>query len=337
MRLRLLICCLIIVVYGSAQTLTPDQLGAQEFSRLLDRSKQTMQQTYLASLQRAELALLEDEWSEAVAHFAKAAESGSPNSRWYLGMSRAQQKLGDTNAARAVLEEGYRTYPYSSQLGLALFRLLYLSEATVDIELAIKELKLKPPAAAQAKALLAFRQNKVATGLLETERAHYLAPDEPIDPVLSQQFVLTLALAAEGQIQQAKLLQSTQDVTTLEAAYLDATFRAATKISAATDTSVSAPSIKTLADFRTVTLREFVQSGHLGRFQDPMLVDLYVLDRQNHLTGATLAMLFQMLGRSEIQLWEQYESHRREIEAAIRYMDTRWAADVEAFLAQVGH
>ena len=338
--LRVKICILLLVVSGSlmAQTVSPNAIDPGEFARLIQKKKQDNRQTFAAQLLVAERAFVAEDYTKALFHYEKAAALGAPNSRWYLGKSALYQALGDDLNAQLVIKEGIKVYPFSNRLALAHARQTVLKRDRLPSDEELDKMKLPAVAKVQVKALLAFRQNDFIRGLLETERAHYLAPDELLDTELAQKYLQTSYNFSVAYVEDDCGTGSIPNhvpyqTGTFEDVYLRSVESAVrTYNTHQKDSLGDIRQLVRLSEIRTTILRDFVKKGHLGRFQDPMLVDLYILDNADHLTSATLGMFLKSLGPIDSESEQQISPYLPKIAAAQQYMDTQWSKDVDAFL-----
>ncbi len=332
----------------SGQTLLPSEIEPAAFAELLSQNRQNNRQTFAAQLLTAERAVTNGDFTEAMIHYNKAATLGAPNSRWYLGKSALHLQLGEELNAQLVLKEGIDTYPFSNRLAMAYARQTFLRAERLPTDEEIEKMKLPVVAKVQVKALIAFWQKDLIRGLLETERAHYLAPDELIDAELAKEYLTTSAQFSlsywEGDCGSGSGPNHIKYETgSFEQLYLNSIAQAVRKVNKLyQDSSLNqgqenkdfAISLKWLADVRVATLRDFVNRGHLGRFQDPMLVDLYILDKAGHLKGATAQLFLKTPAFYSQEVKEELLVMMPEMTAAQRYMDTQWSDDVDAFLAK---
>ena len=322
----------------AAQTLSPSDIEPGAFAKLLSENKQNNRQTFAAQLLSAERAFENRAYDEALIYYDKAATLGAPNSRWYLGKSALYTKLGKDAEAFQVIKDGKEVYPFSNRLALAYARNTVLKKGTPTTE-EVEELDLPPMAKVQLNALIAFKQKDLVKGLLETERAHYLAPEELLDQELSNQYLQALfnfsvAYLDDDQVKSPSYISYPEG--SFENLYLKSTESAVRAYNThhANEIPEGVLALVRLADIRTSSLRDFVKKGHLGRFQDPMLVDLYILDDANHLRGATLLMYMNSIGQITSFDTEAIAPYLNEMAAAQQYMDTKWGADVDEFLAR---
>lgn len=344
----MLLFCVCMDLNAQAQTLMPSELGADEFRRLLQQNRQNNTNSFGAQLVAAERAFAAEDFSKALLHYDRAAKFGAPNSRWFLGKSALFQAMGKELNAQLVLKDGVKMYPYSNRLAMAFARQTILKAERLPTYEEIEELKLPSVAKVQVKALVAFRQNDYVTGLLATERAHYLAPDELIDAELAETyFIKSVELSLSfyngdcGQGSMRKPLSyepgSFEDVywgsmvksiRTLNKLLQDSSIQRLNEIDR------TAFFINKVVDIRVATLRNFVVDGHLGRFQDPMLVDLHILDKAGHLKGATAQLFLKSPKTFSVAHKDDLTAMLPQIAAAQQYMDTQWSKDVDAFLAK---
>ncbi len=321
-----------------AQTLLPSEMEPGAIAQFLSQNKQNNTQTFAAQLLAAERAFANEDFNAALFHYDKAATLGAPNSRWYLGKSALFTNMGRDAEALQLIVDGKKVYPYSNRLALAYARMTTLQEGTPTAE-EIEEMDLPPVAKVQLKALVAFKNKDLVRGLLETERAHYLAPDESIDQDLSNQYLqafFKLSMAYQSDSLNAAPEHISYPDGSLESLYLKSikTAVGAYNTHHAKEDAEGILALVRLADIRTSSLRDFVKKGHLGRFQDPMLVDLYILDNADHLRGATLLMYLNFLGQLNTAAEIAVAPYLPEMATAQQYMDTKWGDDVDAFLAR---
>ena len=263
-----------------------------------------------------------------------ATRLSAPSPRWFILMSRYHAASGRPALAEQLLEEGRAAYPYSNRLRVA------EGMRRMDAgELATREqvLALDMPEGARYElaAELALRAGDFVRACLDVERAYYLGDGQVDQARVGACAALVLAAALESGSCQAPRLPE-YPAGSLSAAYAGSLCAVLAQYPAGTsrtlDTlSTTSPNamVRLYADIRTYTLRHFAAQGHLGRFDDPVLTDLYVLDQAGYLTWATQAML-------HAGSYAEYEAFCARdpllARSAQAYIAGPWADDVDARL-----
>ena len=98
----------------------------------------------------------------------------------------------------------------------------------------------------------------------------------------------------------------------------------------AAEAGASGDGLLAAAKLRAVALRLFVREGGLARWPDPMLIDLYVLDRAGHLETAT-ALQLAWLAPAEALRFER--AAVGPVSRARRYMAEDWRDAADAWRA----
>ena len=298
---------------------------AGDIALQLRRARQTAGVDYDAQLRRAELAYAAGDYAGVQATLSELSQQTFLESRAIELAYRAQLATGRDSLAAETLREGLATYPHAVRLQrLAPMAMALRGELTgADITAARRY-----PAALkyELRALLAFRQNLPTTALLEAERAAYLytggnslAAETKQSVAAAYAHLLQVPASAPEPI-------GAPDLTFEEAlgrAYAAAAFRLHS--GGGLD---SLSSLAAVAKLRAVALRLFVREGGLARWPDPMLVDLYVLDRAGHLETAT-ALQLGWLAPAELLALEQAQPTR--VLRARTYMAEDWRAAADAY------
>lgn len=291
----------------------------------LQSRRRTAGVDYEAQLLAAERAFVAGDYAGVEARLRALTERTFLDSRAIELAYRTQRALGRDSTAAATLREGLTTYPHAVRLLRIAPTEAALAGALTpaDIE---AERRYPPALHAELKALVAFRQNRHATGLLEAERAAYqylgrhdlgLVTKKAIAEVyarmLTQKPNATPSFAAPG--------------IDFDEAYEHAYAGAAARLRAGGLDTLN--QLEQVAKLRAVALRLFVRDGGLARWPDPMLVDLYVLDRAGHLETATALQLGWMAPN---ELLELERSAPTRVLRARTYIEEDWRAAVDAYL-----
>ena len=340
----LLVCLAVMVstVTAGAQTVSPATLNV---SALLNKGLPTStpaeryrQHVAAAAALLTKPYVSQNEWpaliAEARQELAYAAQVGVPSTEWYLLSASTFVAEADAGGYATTIGEGHTAYPYSTRLGFAHGKLML--EDTTTSATAFASLTLSPAAQTQLRSWLAFRQNHWVDGLLELERAYYLDRDEPLPSELRSAATTAFNLLAFS----PDRLPKTDSAQAFQIAYAQSLRRAAGLLREVpldtTDRYVRThqqynPATQ-FPKLRVVALRDFADRGLLGTYNDPLLVDLYVLDRAGHLEAATQGFTEAFLpGAAESRAPKSPERL-----AAEKYMRERWARDVQEALAGVG-
>ena len=298
---------------------------AGDIALQLRKSQQTAGVDYATQLSRAERAFAAGDHAGVQAILSALSQQTFLESRAIELAYRSQRATGRDSLAEATLREGLATYPHAVRLlRLAPMQMALRGElAEVDITAA----RRYPDALKyELRALVAFRQNLPTTALLEAERAGYLyaggntlAAETKQAVVEAYTQLIQAPAAAPGPIGAPDL--------TLEEAMRRAYATAATRLRAegGLDTLSSLAAVSKL---RAVALRLFVREGGLARWPDPMLIDLYVLDRAGHLETAT-ALQLGWMAPAELLALEQAQPAR--VLRARTYMAEEWRGAADAY------
>ena len=263
---------------------------------------------------------------------ARASRLAAPSPRWFVLMAEAERAGGQPQRAAQLLEEGRAAYPYSNRLRVA-DGLLRIDRGQLSSRAEVLALDLPAAARYELAAELALRDGDYLRASLDAERAYYLSEGQVDAQRLVRSCMGVYALLLEANSCEGPTLSGYASGS-LEEAYARSVrhvVRRAHSAPAATSSlAADGGHAAAYAAFRARVLRHFAAEGHLGRFDDPVLTDLYVLDRAGYLAWATEAML----------LGGDPDSYRRFVDRdpglardARAYMASRWARDVEALEA----
>ena len=318
---------LLVLCFGASLpgALSQNRLAPGDIALQLQRRSQRAGVDYDAQLFRAERAYVAGDYAAVSARLEALSEHTFLDSRAIELAYRTQRAMGQDSTAAVTLREGLATYPHA-------VRLLRIgpSEAALRDELTSAEIgdsRRYPDALKyELKAMLAFRQNRPYTALLEAERAAYLyaggndlgavtreAVAEVYARLLSQPPPATGAIAEPG--------------IDFDEAYGRAFAQGAARLRAGGGLDTMGR-LAQAAKLRAVALRLFVREGGLARWPDPMLVDLYVLDKAGHLETATMLQL-AWLAPEELLGLEQAAPGR--VLRARQYIREDWRAAADAY------
>ncbi len=247
---------------------------------------------------------------------------------------RCHVHFGESDAARAVLQQGIQTYPHAIRLQRLLAE-VQLDSAAFTTRASVLASDYPEALRYEIAALQAFRQNNWLGTLLDAERASYAyASASSVDGGLG--VPLRTAL---GELY-AQLWSTTESTSSLsfpeqaDTAFAQVYTRALLDAQAAMRADSAASRelswLRQLARLRAITLRIFASRGGLARWPDPLLVDLYVLDRAGHLETATTLQL-AWLRPNDALVFEQTEPGQ--VLRAREYMASTWSREVAARLA----
>ena len=333
-RLVLLFC--LLPMFGSqgtaqsptAQAITPQKLDS--LRSFLNRSEYQRYLSFGEVMNRAERAFYNKDYEKTQAFLARATVAGVPNSRWfelrYLTLL-AQEK---PEAAQEVLVEGFSRYPYAENLARLVGARELEGNATRN-----SFLKSKYPTNIRFEfaAKLAFKQGDIVSGLLDAEQAFYSHDKLQLDTALRRellQFYRSLLLA-KGETD--KLVPSTMYAdSSFAKAYLDCLSEAARKVYDAAEESGGEifGGQNYLTRVRVSALRIYADRGHLARWQHPLLIDLYVLDKAGYFDETSMVLLDLLT----FDLMDAYQkANPGKIQQAVQYLNESWGNDVDAFLA----
>ncbi len=253
----------------------------------------------------------------------RALNLAPPSPLWFALMYTYHRQLNHQTAAQDVLNSGIAVYPYSTQLHY-LRGLTQLKAGTLPNRAAILAASLPRSVKYLLASELAKQHNDPIYAALDAERAYYL-----------QQADFTQAIAAtrmaELYVQQHKLIEQ-DSAAHLAAAYPAGSFEAAYAASVRAAVAQHEPLeflLEHIPQLRVQTLRHFARAGKLGRFPDPLLVDLWVLDQAGYLAWATRDLLLPQDRAGSTSPPQQAQRARD-------YMTQRWAQDVDHWLDRVG-
>ena len=306
-----------------------DSVGATDPGSIALRL-QTRQRTagidYEAQLLAAERAYARGDFGAAAARLDALAERTFLDSRAIELTYRVLRATGRDSAAVATLREGLSTYPHA-------VRLLRINpmEAALRDELTAEEVatdrRFTDALRAELNAVLAFRQNRSATALLEAERASYLYDGRNELAASTKQAVAEVYAHALSRKPDTTLLPIAAPDLSFDEAYGRAFAQAAARLQTGGGLD-STGQLEQVAKLRAVTLRLFVREGGLGRWPDPMLLDLYVLDRAGHLETTTMLQLAWLAPEEALAL-ERTQPAR--VGRARRYMREDWREAADAY------
>ena len=239
---------------------------------------------------------------------------------------------GKLDVAHRTLTTGIAAYPYSEQLYRARLN-LGLAEGrhrSPEALLALPDSVAPQGVRLELAAGMALDSGRLVDGLLHAEHAYYL---------LGHDFDANLAVRVR-EVYDRMLNAQSRDWDWGVTSYPDTSWRAL-YLSALQDATkrVLESELKfenlfeTYAALRVATLRMFAARGGLALADEPLLVDLYVMDRAGHLDASTSAML----GTGSRFLVDRLNTTYGEAaNAADLYIAERWAQDVDAYLEQSG-
>ena len=320
-RARLLVLC-----FGASLPAAFSQQAAPgDIALQLQRRSQRAGVDYDAQLLRAERAYVAGDYAAVSARLEALSEHTFLDSRAIELAYRTQRATGRDSTAAATLREGLATYPHA-------VRLLRIapSEAALRDELTLAQVigdRRYPDALKyELKAVLAFRQNRPYTGLLEAERAAYLYEGGNELGDMTRQAVAETYARLLTQAPEAVAAIAEPGIS-FDEAYGRAFAQGAARLRSGGGLDTMGR-LKQVAKLRAVALRLFVREGGLARWPDPMLVDLYVLDKAGHLETATMLQL-AWLAPEELLGLEQAAPGR--VLRARRYMREEWRAAADAY------
>lgn len=333
-RLLVLLCAMPFFI-GNAQAqsptareVTPEMLDS--LRGYLNRSESQRYLSFEEVMQSAESAYLAGKYDETQRFLSRATIAGTPNSRWFELRYSTLLAQGKPEAARKELVNGFSRYPYAENLARLVGGQQLDSTATRS---ALMKSKYPPNVRFELAAKLAFKQGDVISGLLDAEQAFYSDDKLQLDTSLRREllsFYRTLLLA-RGETT-ALVPSGMYADSSFAKAYLDCLSEAARKVYSAAELSES----KIFEDqfyltrLRISALRIYAERGHLGRWQHPLLIDLYVLDRAGYFDESTMILLDLLT--PEIVTAYQKENPGK-IQLAVKYMDEDWGNDVDAFIS----
>ena len=320
-------------------------------ARALQRQAAARRTSIAEELQRAQLTYEDGDFRGAQAQLLALSSRAFLNSAGFELLYRTHRALGEAAAAERVLAQGLRIYPHALRL-----QRLVAERRLGEGEFSDRAAALGSPYAEALRfelaALVAFRQNDWAQGLLDAERALYAFPDDGSTGRLPETVGQELRDALErvyddllggndGVARLRSRLAAVPD-TALARVYGESAL-AARELLAADQAWVGESRqpvagartpepdwLARAARLRTLTLRLFADRGGLSRWPDPLLVDLYVLDRAGHLEVATALRLGVMRPRERLR-YEQ--THAGAVARARAYVRDTWATEVTARLA----
>ena len=309
---------------AQSATASVAELGPGDIALQLQRSRKGTGVDYRAQLQAAENAFAEGAFAKTDQLLMDLAEKTFLDSRAIELAYRARRAMGQDSAARQTLLEGLETYPHA----LRLLRIAPLQALQDDrLTLAAIEGDRRFPAALryELRAGYAFRQNDFATGLLEAERASYLYGDDgALSPEVMQAVAEVYARLLSADAPPPSRSRSADDG--FAERYTQAFYLAAEKLRESGMKDLSR--LGAVAKLRTVALRLFVRDGGLAAYPEPMLIDLYVLDRAGHLETATALQLGWMFPRERLA-FEQ--AHPGEVARMRAYIAEDWRTAADAY------
>ncbi len=333
MRLSLLACLAVVCFAGRPTAAVAQPAAARDVASLapgdialeLRRARRGAGVDYGEQLRLAEVEFAAGKYAAVDARLMSLAAKSFLDSRAIELAYRSRLAMGQDAAAAKTLAEGLAIYPHAVRL-LRLAPTRALLDDTLALAAVNTDRRYPEALRYELRAGLAFRQNAFATGLLEAERASYLYGGGDELGVETKQAV------AEAY---ARLLTSETEVAgeapdtigTFDETYARAFRLAAAKMRAGGLDTLS--NLMAVAKLRAVALRLFVREGGLARWADPMLVDLYVLDRAGHLETATALQLGWMFPQ-ELLAFEQ--TRPGEVLRCRTYINEEWRAAADKYV-----
>lgn len=239
---------------------------------------------------------------------------------------------GDVDGALETVTTGLAAYPYSIPLYHARLQLRGIRDGLrhPDEFLGLPDSVAPEGVRLEAAANVALDSALLVEGLLYAEHAYYLLGDD-FDPTLSTR----IERVYDGMLDRAASDRpwnvAAYPDTSWRRAYLQALTDAAERVAEARERF--GDDFEAYGAMRAAGLRLFAERGHLRRTPEPLLVDLYVLDRAGHLGASTARMLALGHPSGHLHLLYTFETGAREAE---EYIANQWAADVDAYLGAVG-
>ncbi len=333
MRPLLLIACCVVASFAARPITTAAQSTSADLASRapgdialqLRHARRGIGVDYSEQLRLAEVGFAAGDYAAVDARLMALSARSFLDSRAIELVYRSRLALGQDSAAYKTLAEGLSTYPHAVRLlRLAPSRALLrdsLSLATVEADR-----RYPQPLRYELKAGLAFRQNDFATGLLEAERASYLYADggDELGVETKQAVAEVYARLLTSGITEADTPVDTS--ADFSATYARAFRLAAEKMRAGGLDSLS--DLAAVAKLRAVALRLFVREWGLARWPDPMLVDLYVLDRAGHLETATALQLGWMFPKELLAL---EQTRPGEVLRTRTYIKEDWRAAADKY------
>ena len=241
-------------------------------------------------------------------------------------------QAGDVERADAVLATGIAAYPYSMGLRRGRLQLRIASDSLgkPDEVLALSDSVAAKSLRLEAAADLAFDSLRLVEGLLYAEHAYVLLA-RYFDTELADRCRLVYQAMVNASSPSKSWAVAEYPDTSWQAAYLASLRSAAERVGESR--ALYDDALAAYASLRAAALRIFAERGHLARAPDPLLVDLFVLDRAGHLEATTALML---IGSDPLMAMKYVESFGESGAAAETYVLERWADEVDAYLERVG-
>lgn len=329
MRIFLALIFCWIVVLGEAQTLSPKQFKSTDFQRL-EANKVDNGSLFQAYLGQAELFLADDKFGEAQEVLAKAAVLKAPNSDWYLLLAKSHAGLGQQAEMMKTLRDGQKMYPFSAALGATL-SLQMIADAAPANFAQLQELPLPKVGKEMATAVWCYTHKEPVEGMLQTLKAYYSGgqnrlPVEVLagfDEASKQVFSGSLDEKYEGAIVGNELAEVYGRSLVVAAKALRQDSTAGVRCEG---------NLRELVCLHKAALRHFADRSGLSRFPDPLLVDLYLLDKAGYLDWAYYELFAPLYPKEYVALQKEFPAKAA---AAKTYIGGQWANDVAAWLSRV--
>lgn len=336
MRLSIFV-CLAVACFAErplpvrAQPATHDMasLAPGDIALQLRRARRGVGVDYGEQLRLAEVDFAAGKYAAVDARMMSLSAKSFLDSRAIELAYRSRLALGQDSAAYRTLAEGLATYPHAVRL-LRLGPTRAMLRDSLSL-LAVQADRRYPDALKyELRAGFAFRQNDFATGLLEAERASYVyggGDDLGVETkrAVAEAYARLLTTATVGGPTRSSTVAIDTSADFAET-YARAFRQAADKMRAGGLDSLT--NLMAVAKLRAVALRLFVREGGLARWPDPMLIDLYVLDRAGHLETATALQLGWMFP-NELLVFEQM--HPQEVLRTRTYIAEDWRAAADRY------
>ena len=324
-----LFCCCFLVAAG-AQTLSPRQFKSTDFQRF-EAKKVDNGALFQAYLRDAELFIVDANFGGAQEVLAKAALLKAPNSDWYLLLAKTHAGLGQYAEMLQTLKDGQKIYPFSPALGGTL-SLQLIADAEPKSYADLLKLPLPSVGKNLAIALWCYNNHEPVNGMLHTLHAYYAGGQNRLPQELIASFEEASALFLSGS--QDSVFAGDVVENKLDHVYGRSLVVAAKAMRQ--DTSVVSGCRKGLEELvclQKAALRHFADRSGLGRFPEPLLVDLYILDQAGYLEWALYELFSPLYPQEYLALKKKYPTHAA---AAKTYIEGKWATDVNSWLNRVG-
>ncbi|MFK8057888.1 MAG: hypothetical protein AB8F78_17305 [Saprospiraceae bacterium] len=331
----LVLFCLLPMLVGQAMAqststreVTPETLDS--LRSFLNRSESQRFMSFEQVMLKAEKAYDRKEYAEVQQFLSRATIAGVPNSRWFEMRYLTFLGQDKPEAAQQALVEGFSTYPYAENLARLVGNQQLEGNATRNTFL-----KAKYPTNVRFElaAKLAFQQGDVISGLLDAEQAFYSDDKLQLDTDLRKQLLVFYRglLLAKGDTEGFVSNEIYAD-SSFAKAYLDCLSDAARKVYKAAELSEGEifDNQFYLSRVRVSALRIYAEKGHLGRWQHPLLVDLYVLDKAGYFDEASMILL-DLLDPEVVEAYQKENPGK--LRQTVKYLNEDWANDVDAFIS----